>query len=251
MQITAIPAFQDNYIWCIIPDGLPECILVDPGDASVCLEFLHKNDLELGCILITHHHHDHVGGIADLLASYPCPVYGPDNESIALLNHPLHAPCTLDLDKYQLHFSVLNVPGHTAGHMAYYDSEHQNLFCGDTLFSAGCGRLFEGSPEQMWHSLQQLNNLPDDCQVYCAHEYTLANLAFAEAVEPNNQAIQAYKASIDGCSIPSTMGLERQVNPFLRCDQASVKQAAEQKANKTLNTAVDVFAVIRAWKDVF
>ena len=256
LQVSPIRAFSDNYIWLIRGAEDPSRVaVVDPGDAQPVEQALRDQNLKLAAILITHHHPDHVGGVEQLVRSHAPAVYGPAGESIP--GHPtkLREGDRASLADLGLSFSILEVPGHTAGHIAYVG--HGAVFCGDTLFSGGCGRLFEGTPEQMTHSLAKLSALPPDTLVYCTHEYTLANLRFALAVEPNNRALQTYfdecrdKRERDEPTVPSTIALEHTVNPFLRCDVETVKQAAATHAGRALDSTVAVFATVRAWKDGF
>jgi len=259
-SVTAIKAFSDNYIWALSSNNNDSVALVDPGHAQVCIDYLKKNNLTLSAILITHHHSDHVGGIKELLEyakekAWAVTVYGPVNDNISQLDIKLKENETVTLTDLACQFHVLELPGHTHGHIAYYTNKM--VFCGDTLFSAGCGRLFEGTADQMHQSLTKLANLPGETLVYCAHEYTLANLAFAQAVEPENEQLHKYVGQVkrlrqeNQATIPTSIALERQVNPFLRCDKATVKLAA-QKYNKQTNTSDSkVFAAIRSWKDNF
>jgi len=255
LTVQAVPAFEDNYIWLIRNTEGPQVAIVDPGDASPVLAAIEKEKLQPVAILITHHHWDHTGGIADLLASHPMPVYGPAQETIPHITHPLNGGDTVSIAALGADFNVLDVPGHTAGHIAYHG--HGALFCGDTLFSAGCGRLFEGTPAQMLASLDALSALPADTRVYCAHEYTLSNLKFARAVEPDNPAIADYIGRAerirrdDEPTLPSTLELERQINPFLRCDEPAVQAAARRRAGAPLGSRDEVFATVRRWKDEF
>ncbi|OUS31398.1 hydroxyacylglutathione hydrolase [Thalassotalea sp. 42_200_T64] len=259
-QVTAIKAFNDNYIWCITKGASSSCTLVDPGDANVCIEFIKENQLTLNTILITHHHQDHVGGLKKLAEfcqenDWPLSIFGPAGESIQLLEHKLEESDQVSLYDDELIFTVIDLPGHTSGHIAYYSNGI--LFCGDTLFSGGCGRLFEGSAAQMHHSLAKLAHLPADTKVYCAHEYTLANLNFARTIEPNNSQLQSYYDNVvrlreqDIATIPTTIGLEKQINPFLRSHVDSVQQSAKQNSQHLLQNDVDVFAMIRSLKDNF
>lgn len=262
VNITPIKAFSDNYIWAITNKQV--ATLVDPGDASVCIEFLEKNTLTLTSILITHHHSDHTGGINQLVdycqqKKWSLTVYGPANENIPQCNVKLNENDLVVLDELNINFRIIDLPGHTAGHIAYFATDHVMpiLFCGDTLFSGGCGRLFEGSPEQMLNSLTKLADLPENTQVYCTHEYTQANLAFALTVEPNNQALVTYNKKVNElrskgyASIPSTIQLEKQINPFLRCHKQSVQASAQQFATDSNGTPQDTFTTIRRWKDQF
>ncbi|HEY0941059.1 MAG TPA: hydroxyacylglutathione hydrolase [Steroidobacter sp.] len=256
LQVTPVRAFTDNYIWLIhSPADTARVVAVDPGDARPVERTLAERNLTLAGILITHHHADHVGGVADLLRNRSIPIYGPANESIPGNPTRLREGDRASLPDLDLEFQVLDVPGHTAGHIAYVG--HGAVFCGDTLFSAGCGRLFEGTAEQMHASLSKLATLPAETLVYCAHEYTLSNLKFGRAVEPNNQATARYQAEClelrarDQATIPTNIRRERNVNPFLRCDDQSVKQAAEAHAGRRLQSEPEVFAVIRQWKDGF
>lgn len=249
-----VPAFNDNYIW-LVRGRTNRVAIVDPGDADPVLEFLARERLTPAAILCTHHHGDHVGGVADLRARYDVPAYGPRHERIAALTHPLGDGDRVALPSLGLTFTVVDIPGHTTGHIAYVGDGL--LFCGDTLFSAGCGRLFEGTAEQMYASLAKLAALPHDTAVYCGHEYTQANLAFALAVEPQNGAARAYQRDVaarrarDEITLPSTIGQERQINPFLRCHVPSVRAATEAHAGRTLTTDTEVFAALRRWKDTF
>ncbi len=253
-----IPAFTDNYIWLFQSPETNLAYVVDPGDAAPVMAYLKAHELQLGGILITHHHWDHTGGIDDLLSHFSVPVYGPKSENIPQITKALQHGDSCVIDS-QLTFSVLEVPGHTLDHIVYYqeDTESPLLFSGDTLFAAGCGRLFEGSPAQMYKSLTSLGKLPAETRVCCTHEYTLANLAFAKAVEPNNEALRQRiindQASRDANrpTLPSTIGLELATNPFMRSDILDVRQAAESHSGSKCNTEVEVLAAIRGWKDNF
>ena len=256
LQVTPVRAFTDNYIWLIhSPLDLRQVVAVDPGDAAPVQGALQAGSLTLAGILITHHHADHVGGVAGLLRQQSVPVFGPSAEQVPGNPTEVAEGDIARFDALGLAFRVLDVPGHTAGHIAYVG--HGAVFCGDTLFSAGCGRLFEGTPAQMTESLAKLAALPDDTLVYCAHEYTLSNLKFGLAVEPHNSATAEYfeecraRRARDEATVPSHIRRERNVNPFLRCDQQSVKQAAEARAGRGLPSSIEVFAVIREWKDGF
>lgn len=253
ITVIPLPAFTDNYIWTL--RQADRAIVVDPGDGSVVQRFLDAESLQLAAIVITHHHPDHIGGIALLRKRWEVPVYGPraEQDKINGLTHVLD-----DGDQIELFgeaYRVIAVPGHTLGHIAYYGAGR--LFCGDTLFSAGCGRLFEGTPQQMHASLEKLAALPGDTLVYCTHEYTTANLAFAAAIEPDNADLQARITQVSGLratdtpSLPSTIALERRHNPFLRSAVSGVQHAAAQHAGHALDNEVAVFATLRQWKDGF
>lgn len=253
VNVIPVPAFRDNYIWTLT-DGRCAAV-VDPGDAEPVAAYLAAERLELVAILATHHHADHVGGIAELVASHRVPVYGPATETIPHAGARLREGDRVSIAPLPIELSVLDIPGHTAGHIAYVG--HDMLFCGDTLFACGCGRLFEGTPAQMVASLAKLAALPDETQVYCGHEYTLANLRFALAVEPHSPALVARNQA-DGekrarnlPTLPSAIGLERATNPFLRCKEPAVIEAANRRAGRRLDGEVNVFATIREWKNSF
>ncbi|WP_198679620.1 hydroxyacylglutathione hydrolase [Aliidiomarina minuta] len=255
MHIHAIPAFNDNYIWILQPKDSTQCVIVDPGDAQPVMKFLAEHQLTPAALLITHHHHDHTGGIQALTDRYAMPVYGPAEEDISGVTDKLRGGDSLPLTVLNLTFNIIDCPGHTNGHIAFYSAPL--LFCGDTLFSAGCGRMFEGTPEQFIKSLRRFKALPDETLVYCAHEYTAANLEFAKAVEPDNQAISSHQQWVaerrqaNEITVPSTLRLERKINPFLRCHLFSVQQSAQRYAQTSLADEVEVFACIREWKDNF
>ena len=248
-----IPAFSDNYVWLITDPPSPTVVVIDPGEASLVTEAIQKRKLELAAILLTHHHGDHVGGVEELLRARKVPVFGPARESISTVDHPVEGGDVVSLPDLGLDLEVLDVPGHTAGHIAYRGPDF--ALVGDTLFAGGCGRVFEGTPEQMHTSLTRLANLPGETQIYCAHEYTIANLRFAREVEPHNDSLEkrleaAHRTRAEGQpTVPSTITEELETNPFLRCHTPAVIAAAEARAGLDLPTAVDVFAVIRGWKD--
>ena len=257
LRVEPIPAFNDNYIWLIHRPGGNGAFVVDPGDAAPVQRVLEERGLRLEGILITHHHFDHVGGLEDLRRDWNPPVFGPDNPAIDGIDHVLGAGDRIRVLDHL--FEVLTVPGHTLDHIAYFhpDDGTPLLFCGDTLFAGGCGRLFEGTPAMMHRSLQALSALPDDTRVYCAHEYTLANLAFAAAVEPDNEELAARIARAELSrqrgepTVPSDIALERATNPFLRCGEAEVVASLTRQGKLQGNSPVDVFAAVRAWKDSF
>ncbi|BBR54869.1 MULTISPECIES: hydroxyacylglutathione hydrolase [Pseudomonas] len=254
IQIDALPAFSDNYIWLLQDTAKRRCAVVDPGDAAPVQAWLAANPgWVLEDILITHHHHDHVGGVEALKHATGARVCGPAQERIPARDLALD-----DGDQVKvlgLDFDIIAVPGHTLGHIAYYSAPL--LFCGDTLFAAGCGRLFEGTPEQMHQSLSRLAALPTETRVYCTHEYTLSNLRFAKAVEPENLHVAQRFADVtrlrdeDRISLPSTIGLERLTNPFLRTAETSVKQKADEWKGHSNTSQASVFAALRSWKDTF
>jgi len=249
--IIPIPAFSDNYIW-LLRDGNVAAV-VDPGDAAPVIAYLEREGLALSAILATHHHGDHVGGIPALLARGQVPVFGPAGEFIPGRTHALVEGDAITVPRLDLELSVLDIPGHTAGHIAFVGKGL--VFSGDTLFAAGCGRLFEGTPTQMVSSLDKLAALPGDTAVYCGHEYTLSNLRFALAVEPDRPALlqrqsrEQAKRDRGVPTLPSTMAEELSTNPFLRADDVKVRAAAEHHAGRALRDRVAVFAELRAWKN--
>lgn len=247
LTIHPLRAFKDNYIWLGVEDESRSAFVVDPGDAKPVLNFLREKNIKLNAILITHKHTDHVGGIAALLEKFPdVPVYANPIEQVAHANA---------VKPWPAYFQVLDIPGHTRGHIAYVVSN--NLFCGDTLFGAGCGRLFEGTAEMMLSSLKKLSALPDNTFVYCGHEYTKSNLQFALYLEPNNTEVQqrmrATQEKLEQGlpTLPSTIGLEKKTNPFLRCHEPSIVKAVESRVQKKLNSEVDVFFEMREMKNSF
>ncbi|MEB0042181.1 MULTISPECIES: hydroxyacylglutathione hydrolase [unclassified Pseudomonas] len=258
IQIDALPAFTDNYIWLLQDASSKRCAVVDPGDAEPVLAWLKQHpDWQLSDILVTHHHHDHVGGVTELKAVTGARVLGPAAETI-----PARDVALKDNDSITvlgLDFAVFSVPGHTLGHIAFYHEDPQAplLFCGDTLFAAGCGRLFEGTPAQMHESLSRLAALPDSTLIYCTHEYTLSNLRFAQAVEPANLDIAERFAQVshwrskNRISLPSNLALERLTNPFIRTHESAVKEKADERTGTDNRSPTAIFASLRAWKDTF
>lgn len=255
IKIEAIPTFQDNYVWAIHNGHV--AILVDPGEAEPILAWLGNRNMSACAILVTHHHHDHVGGIADILKTAAIPVYGPARGAAKTI--PVSEGESLTFDAIGLIFKVIETPGHTLDHVCYLASGSTevglHLFCGDTLFSCGCGRLFEGTPAAMHASLTRLAQLPEQTLVYCAHEYTLANISFALEVEPENpDLIERHQEALalrkqGKATLPVSIGRERKTNPFLRCDLHDPIEAASQHFNKPLRAGAETFAAIRAWKD--
>ena len=253
LSIAPIAAFTDNYFWLLERAG--QAVVVDPGDAAPVERELAARGLKLAAILVTHHHFDHIGGLATLTARHGVPVYGPTAEAatIAGLTHPLKEGDRIRVLETDL--QVWEVPGHTLGHIAYVAGDF--VLCGDTLFSAGCGRLFEGTAAQLHRSLARLAALPPATRVYCTHEYTLANLAFAAAVEPRRAEVQQEIARVRQLrarglpSLPSTIGHERRINPFLRVGDPALAEAVRRHAAAPLVTELDVFAALRRWKDGF
>jgi hydroxyacylglutathione hydrolase len=256
-EIIPVGAFSDNYIWMLCEGG--RAVAVDPGDAVPVLAFLEREKLTLTAILATHHHRDHVGGIPELVRRHGPRVFGPARESIPGEVTGLSEGDRVELDAPAVAFDVLDIPGHTAGHIAYSGefAGIRVLFCGDTLFAAGCGKLFEGTPKQMWSSLSKLAALPGDTRVYCGHEYTLANLRFAAAVEPASRAIvdrverERTKRERELPTLPSTIAEELDTNPFLRARVPAVRAAAQAQAQRPLPDDVAVFAALREWKNRF
>ncbi|MDP4837908.1 MAG: hydroxyacylglutathione hydrolase [Burkholderiales bacterium] len=255
--IIALSAFSDNYIW-LIHNG-KDAMVVDPGQAAPVERALNERNLKLTAILLTHHHQDHVGGVADLVSQTGAMVYGPAGEVLPICDVALVEGDVVSDTGMQLSLSVLDVPGHTAGHIAFAGdiAGQPVLFCGDTLFAAGCGRLFEGTAAQMDESLAKLAALPPATAVYCAHEYTLSNMRWALAVEPGNLTLQSWQARAEQQraqgqpTLPSFIGQELSCNPFLRARQPEIAHAAAVWAERTLNSPVEVFAALREWKNNF
>ncbi len=267
IKYTALPALQTNYIWIVSDER--NAVAIDPGDAAPVKALLTESGLQLSAILLTHHHHDHVGGVANLLGEYDVPVYGPAYELIEWITHPVREGDIVCPNKLPIQFTVLDIPGHTRGHIAFFQDEKReakgdkqrreppppHLFCGDTLFASGCGRLFEGTPQQMLASLDKLAALPDTTYVHCAHEYTLANLRFALMCEPNNAELYAWQHKAQALrdynqpTVPTTIGYEKQVNPFLRVDNLALQQRLAHLLSVPVNDRLTAFTVMRKWKD--
>src|SRR3954470_5474490 len=253
VSVVPVAAFKDNYVWTL--RNASHAAVVDPGAAGPVLDYLQREGLSLAAILATHHHPDHVGGIAELRRAFEVPVYGPKNEPIATLTRPVSEGDRVAVPELGVEFSVLDIPGHTRAHIAYYGAGA--LFCGDTLFACGCGRLFEGTAEQMYASLDKLARLPDETRVYCGHEYTLANIGFAKAVEPGNKALRKREERDSGLraagrpTLPSTLGDEKATNPFLRCLEPAVVDSVNKYLGSRVSDPVRVFAAIRDWKNRF
>lgn len=254
LHVSPIPAFNDNYIWMV--DNSKEAIVVDPGDAGPVLSTLQKRSLKLCAIVLTHRHEDHIGGVARLLEEYDVPVYGPRFDPIEQVTQLVQEGDIVTIPELAgLQLSVLDVPGHTKGHIAYYAEKEKWLFCGDMLFGAGCGRMFEGTPEQMWASLSKMAALPDDVEVFAGHEYTLSNLKFAREIEPDNKALadrireDVAKRNRRQPTLPSTIGLEKATNPFLRADRAEVMKRLESLGKLETKDPVHAFAAMREWKN--
>ena len=254
MNIEPIRAFDDNYIWLITTGKSNSCAIVDPGDEIPVLEVLQERGLQLSAILITHKHYDHTGGVAELRRQFPgVVVFGPGNESIAQVTNVVTEGDKVSLSGMDLNFEVLSIPGHTEGHVAYLG--YGVLFCGDTLFAGGCGRVFTGTFKQMSDSLDRIRQLPPDTRLYCAHEYTQANIGFGLWVEPESQALKQRKQVVDDAvkngipTVPSTLEEELKSNPFLRVEVPEVIAAAEKWAEKSLINNAEVFTALRQWKD--
>lgn len=256
LHVHPIPAFDDNYIWALRGRASDRVAVVDPGDSAPVLNYLKEAGLKLEAILITHHHWDHTGGVEKLVEQFSVPVYGPATTPFSGITEPLQDGAEIELLDNRL--QIRAVPAHTLDHIAYFQPDQRpQLFCGDTLFLAGCGRLFEGTPQQMLEAMDYFASLPDDTEVYCTHEYSMANLRFAQAVEPHNAAIEA---TLDACegrrkqaqpTLPSSIGAERLHNPYMRTRESSVKSAAEQYAGRALHSEVEVLAALREWKNGF
>ena len=256
LKIDPIPALTDNYIWLITETDSRKGLVVDPGEAKPVLVRLRDEEIELVGILLTHHHWDHINGAAELAKQFNAPIYAPAADKIEVCTNPLVDNDQLNWPELNIELTVLAIPGHTLGHVAYFGNN--SLFCGDTLFAAGCGRLFEGTAQQMYASLTRLKNLPLTTEIYCGHEYTVKNLQFAHLVEPYNRDVMHRLQKTMALreqnlpTLPSTLAMEFKTNPFLRCDLLSVKEAVRVHfKEKELHSPVAVFAKLREWKDHF
>ena len=253
MTMTPLKAFNDNYIWTIVSETNHTMLCVDPGDASPVIEYCKNNQLKLKQVLITHHHYDHAGGLQDLINEFPeIEIYGPHDPRIPLINHIVRDEDIIHIGEYD--FRVISIPGHTSTHICFYEPQKKWLFSGDTLFSAGCGRVFDGTMSSLFNSLQTLKTLPDKTLIFCGHEYTRKNLEFAQLVDKDNETIKKYVNHLaetnEQCTLPSKMLLERQINPFLRTDvQEIIDYVSEQGHN--VEEELDVFQFLRNAKDQF
>ena len=254
IEIFAIPAFTDNYIWALRKEK--QLVVVDPGDPNAVQDILLKENLDLIAILITHWHPDHTGGLLELSKEKAIPVYGPKGGHIEGITNELGENDQITILGNT--FKVFETPGHTLDHISYFsDQENPILFCGDTLFSGGCGRLFEGTPTQMYNSLSKFSSLPEETKVFCTHEYTLSNLNFAVEVEPTNKELLKYyeevsnKRNNNEITLPSNIKLEKNINPFLRSSESSIKKSAEKYSSKSNLDNIETLSVIRSWKDNF
>lgn len=254
MTIVALPVFKDNYVWLIINETKHELTCIDPGEATAVLTYAKQNYLSIRNILITHHHDDHCGGVLELRQHFPkLTVYGPADARIAsLVTHPVYDENIIHIDT--LAFRIIHSPGHTCSHVCYQEPTQGWLFCGDTLFSGGCGRVFDGTIEQLHHSITMLRKLPKDTKVFCGHEYTRKNLQFAAHVEPDNAMIQSYLSHLEEnpkeCSLPSTIALEKQINPFMRTTESSIKEFVKSQGIASDDSLV-IFETLRALKNTF
>lgn len=251
--ITPIPIYRDNYVWMIVQGS--RCWLVDPGDGAPVIDYLRNHNLALEGVFITHKHWDHVDGLRALVAEFPAPVYGPGPDLVTGVSHTVSDGDRLAMGDLDL--LVIAIPGHTFEHLAYYAPSAGALFSGDTLFSAGCGRVFDGTIEDLFESLERIKSLPADTQIFAAHEYTLANLAFAATVEPDNEARDRYQQECLELrqrqlpTLPASLATERAINPFLRTDSKQIKQRVEAYFQTRCYSERELFRLLRRWKDTF
>ena len=256
VKITPIPILSTNYCWVLQKPTNPSVYVVDPGEAQPVIEFLNRENLTVEAFLITHSHNDHIGGLNQLLKHHNAPVYGPDCKAIPQVSHPLDEHSTLHLWQ-EFEVKILHTPGHLPEHICFFIDELKSVFSGDMLFSSGCGRNFVGTAHDFHHSLQRLQSLGDEVNVYCTHEYTVANIEFAMAIEPNNPHLKdkldkAKSLRSNGIpTLPTTIAIEKDTNPFLRTHIDEVKRQAESFANKQLADDGEIFGALRKWKDVF
>lgn len=257
LHITHVNTFQDNYVWIVSNQTTKTCLIADPGDAKPVLHWLIENNSKPVGILLTHHHWDHAGGVEAIKDKYNIPVYGSLLKKETVITHVVEENEILTFDDFNIRFRVILSPGHTIDHVLFFSPDKKWLFCGDTLFSAGCGRLFEGKAAQLYQSLQKIAALPEDTEIYCAHEYTLKNLQFALFVEPHNSAILEHIEKTQRLlesgkpSLPSSLALEKQINPFLRCHVKTVMNAVCEKYDCKTDDPVEIFRLLREWKDNF
>ena len=255
LEIIPLPALKDNYIWLLKNKISRHVAIVDPSEAEPVLELIKSEGLIPIAIMITHHHWDHVGGIPAITEQFDIPVYTPKTETVTGSTNPVGEGDVVPLPELALNLKIMDVPGHTSGAIAYYNNDM--VFSGDTLFTAGCGRMFEGTPPQMHASLSKFKTLADKALLYCGHEYTVGNLKFAASVEPENKAIQErlklaeHARNLNQPTVPATLAAEKQTNPFLRCEERDVISAASHFAGNKLKDAAEVFAAVRQWKDNF
>jgi hydroxyacylglutathione hydrolase len=260
IKVYPIPALRDNYVWVLVDGKQAKAIIVDPGDATPVIAYLNAHCLTLEAIFVTHHHWDHTNGIADILEYAQAPVIGAENSPCQYITRYVQGEETLTITTDFPNFDIISIPGHTLDHIAYYARPSNSspiLFCGDTLFGAGCGRIFEGNPEMMYRSLEKIAALPDNTLIYCGHEYTMRNLEFASLAEPHNmdiqRRIQAVRAlrDINLSSVPSTCVEEKKTNPFFRMHIPEVIDGVERHFQERYQNPVEVFAALRRWKDNF
>lgn len=256
IHIHPIKAFKDNYIWILHDTAY--AVVVDPGISDGVIHFVQTNNLKLVAILVTHHHSDHTGGVDDLRKLFDVPVYGPRSELIPAVTQQVSESEAIVITELGINLAVLDIPGHTLGHIAFYlDHPLHAVFCGDTLFASGCGRVFEGSYAQMYASLNKLSQLPNDTLIYCAHEYTLNNIRFAKCVDPNNDALIQFESlcqqlrTAQKPTLPTSLALEKTINPFLRCNDPEIIYSAQNHSKQFTSEPVKIFSILRQWKDNF